>query len=69
MLYLVTIGLIFAVLIGGILVDRGYRRFARHNPQLGPFRPEGRQDCTSCVAGSGCDGSAAAAACATNQKK
>jgi hypothetical protein len=54
--YLITIGLIFAVMIGGILVERLYRRFASRNPQLGPFRPEGRQDCSSCVAGSGCSG-------------
>jgi len=66
-IYLLTIGFIFAVLIGGILVERGYRRFARRNPELGPFRPEGRQDCTSCVAGSGCDANASAA-CATQKK-
>ncbi|HTY04370.1 MAG TPA: hypothetical protein VMC81_11645 [Rhodocyclaceae bacterium] len=52
---LLTIGLIFAVLIGGILVERLYRRFARENPQLGPFRKEGHQDCCSCTAGDGCD--------------
>lgn len=52
---LVTVGFIFAVTIGGILVERIYRRFARNNPQLGPFRKEGKQDCSSCVAGSGCD--------------
>lgn len=36
--YLVAIGLIFALLLAGIAVDRRYRRFAAKNPQLGPFR-------------------------------
>lgn len=53
---LITISVIFSVAIGGILVERLYRRFARQNPQLGPFRKEGKQDCCSCVAGSGCSG-------------
>lgn len=40
--YLVTIGLIFALMIGGIGVERLYRRFAAQNPELGPFRsPDG----------------------------
>ncbi len=51
-LYLTTIAIIFAVLCGGILVDRIYRRFAAHNPQLGPFRDPGK--CGCCSAGSGC---------------
>ncbi len=36
--YLVTIGLIFALMLAGIAVDRLYRRFAARHPQLGPFR-------------------------------
>lgn len=36
--YLVTIILIFALMLGGIGVDRLYRRFAARHPQLGPFR-------------------------------
>jgi hypothetical protein len=36
--YFVTIGLIFALLLAGIAVDRLYRRFAARNPKLGPFR-------------------------------
>jgi len=36
--YLVTIGLIFALMLVGIAVDRLYRRFAARHPQLGPFR-------------------------------
>jgi hypothetical protein len=52
---LLTIGFIFAVTIGGILVERLYRRFARDNPQLGPFRKEGKQDCCSCAVADGCD--------------
>jgi hypothetical protein len=51
---LITIGAIFSIAIGGILVERLYRRFARQNPQLGPFRKEGHQDCCSCSGGSGC---------------
>jgi hypothetical protein len=50
--YLVTIGLIFALMLGGIGVERLYRAFAARNPQLGPFRkPDG---CGCCKAGSGC---------------
>ncbi len=36
--YLVTIGLIFALMLAGIAVERLYRRFAARHPQLGPFR-------------------------------
>jgi len=52
--YLVTVGLIFAILAGGILVQRLYRRFALRHPELGPFREE--KGCGSCSAGSGCSG-------------
>lgn len=51
--YLVTIAVVFALALGGILVDRAYRRFAAKNPQLGPFRDPGK--CGCCSAGSGCD--------------
>ncbi len=48
--YLLTIGLIFALMLAGIAVDRLYRAFAARNPQLGPFRkPEG--GCGSCSGG------------------
>ena len=50
--YLTTIALIFAVMMGGIIVDRIYRRFAARNPQLGPFRDTSK--CGSCSGGSGC---------------
>ena len=50
---LVAIALIFSLALGGILVDRIYRRFAARNPQLGPFRDPGK--CGCCSAGSGCD--------------
>ncbi len=50
--YLVTIGLIFAIMLGGIAVEHLYRRFAASNPQLGPFRDTSK--CGSCTAGSGC---------------
>ena len=51
-LYLTTIAIIFAVLCGGILVDRIYQRFAARNPQLGPFRDNSK--CGCCKGGSGC---------------
>lgn len=50
--YLATMVVIFAVLSGGILVDRLYRNFAARNPQLGPFRDTSK--CGCCAAGSGC---------------
>ena len=50
--YLTTIVIIFAVMSGGILVDRVYRGFAAKNPQLGPFRDNSK--CGCCTAGSGC---------------
>jgi hypothetical protein len=53
---LITIGAIFSVALGSILIERLYRRFARQNPQLGPFRKEGHQDCCSCSGSSGCSG-------------
>ena len=56
--YLLTVGLIFAIMLGGIAVERLYRRFAAKNPQLGPFRDSSK--CGCCAAGSGCnDGSCA----------
>ncbi|HEX8962529.1 MAG TPA: hypothetical protein VF801_05955 [Rhodocyclaceae bacterium] len=54
MTYVLTMGFIFALLVAGIAIDKIYHRFARSNPQLGPFRPEGMQDCCNCSAGSGC---------------
>lgn len=51
---LLTIAIIFGIALAGILIDRLYRRFAHHNPQLGPFRPEGHQDCCSCASSSSC---------------
>lgn len=47
--YLLTIGLILAITLGGIFVDQAYRRFARRHPELGPFRKEG--GCGSCSGG------------------
>lgn len=51
--YLVVVGLIFAVMIGGIAVDRLYARFARRNPQLGPFR-KNDGGCGCCAAKEAC---------------
>ncbi len=59
MTYLVAVAFIFSLALGGILIDRIYRRFAARNPQLGPFRDPGK--CGCCSAGSGCD-----ADCATD---
>jgi hypothetical protein len=59
MTYLVTIGLIFVIMLGGIAVERLYRRFAARNPRLGPFRDTTK--CGSCSAGSGCSDEACAA--------
>jgi hypothetical protein len=60
--YLVTIGLILILMLGGIVVDRTYKLFARRHPELGPFRnPEGGCGCCSgkdsCSSGS-CESSA-----------
>jgi hypothetical protein len=52
-LYLTTIGIIFIVMLAGIVVDRLYRLFALKNPKLGPFRKQGCGSC-SCHGGS-CD--------------
>lgn len=48
--YLATIGLILAMVLGGIFVDRIYRRFAQRHPELGPFRKEGG-GCGACSGG------------------
>jgi hypothetical protein len=53
--FLLTIGVIFSIFLTGILVERIYRRFARRNPQLGPFRKEGKPDCFTCPTGGDCD--------------
>lgn len=45
--YFVTIGLLFALLVGGILVDRLYRRFAARHPELGPYR-DSQKGCGCC---------------------
>jgi hypothetical protein len=54
--YLVTIGLIFALLLAGIAVDRLYRDFAARHPQLGPFRKN--DGACGCCAGKCGDGDA-----------
>lgn len=46
--YLATIGLIFALMLGGIGVERLYRAFAAKHPQLGPFR-KNTGGCGSCA--------------------
>ncbi len=51
-IYVVTIGAIFGMLMLLIAVERLYRRFAAHNPQLGPFRQPDK--CMGCEAGKNC---------------
>lgn len=52
--YLLACAVIFAVLYGWIGVQNLYRRFARRNPELGPFRDAGG----GCGGGCGCSGGA-----------
>jgi hypothetical protein len=51
---ILTFGFIFIVLFGGILADRLYARFARKNPQLGPFR-KNDGECGCCTAKDACE--------------
>ncbi|MEW5789454.1 MAG: hypothetical protein AB1899_16540 [Pseudomonadota bacterium] len=53
--YLLAIGLILAIALFGIAVQRAYERFARQHPELGPFRDTGKG--CGCCAGGGCSGS------------
>ncbi len=54
--YLVTIGLILAIGLFGIAVDRIYRTFAQRHPQLGPFR-DSDGGCGCCSSSkTGCSG-------------
>ena len=58
--YAVTIGLIFALLLTLVGVDRLYRRFANRHPECGPYR-EKSFGCGSCKKkGAECDGEGAA---------
>ncbi len=50
--YVLTVAIIFGLALGGILIDRAYRRFAARHPQLGPFRDPGK--CGCCKAGEAC---------------
>ncbi len=52
---LFTIAAILIVLLLYVLVQRSYRLFGKHHPELGPFRVEGK-GCGSCSGGSGCSG-------------
>lgn len=45
--FLVAFAAIFCLALGGIIVDRIYRRFAARHPQLGPFRDPGKCGCCS----------------------
>jgi Na+/glutamate symporter len=53
---ILTFGFIFIVLFGGILADRLYARFARRNPNLGPFRD--KEKCGCCAAKDSCSSQA-----------
>jgi hypothetical protein len=52
--YLITIGLIFALLSTLIGVDKLYRRFANRHPESGPYR-EKSFGCGSCKKEKGCE--------------
>ncbi len=56
--YLIVVGLIFAVMVAGIAVDRLYARFARRNPELGPFR-KNDGGCGCCAAREACNSDSA----------
>ena len=49
---LLASAVILVILLVGLTVDALYRRFARRNPALGPFRPEG----SGCGGGCRCSG-------------
>jgi hypothetical protein len=50
--FLLTSAVIFVVMVGWQYVEYLYRRFAKHNPALGPFRAE--PGCgEGCACGSG----------------
>ena len=49
---LLSMGLIFALMLTGIAVERLYRAFAARNPQLGPFRKT--DGCGCCAAKKEC---------------
>ena len=53
--YLLTIALIMGIALIGIGVDRLYRGFARHNPELGPFR-DSEKGYGCCSDKGGCSG-------------
>lgn len=38
--FVLTSAVIFVVMVAWLYVQEVYRRFARHHPQLGPFRSE-----------------------------
>ena len=50
----IAIVVLLALLLGSISVQRAYHRFARRNPQAGPFRVEG-QSCASCAQAATCE--------------
>ena len=50
--FLLASAIIFGVLAGWIWVQQAYAAFARRNPDLGPFRPEGG----GCGGGCSCGG-------------
>lgn len=51
--YLLSVGVIFAVVVFGIVVDRIYQRFSTRHPELGPFR-KNDGSCGCCAAKSAC---------------
>ncbi len=52
--YAITILLIFGIALFGIAVERFYQRFAKKNPELGPFR-KNDGGCGCCAAKKHCE--------------
>lgn len=50
---LLTCAILFALLLGGILIDRLYAGFRRRHPELGPFR-DNENGCSCCAGRDSC---------------
>ncbi len=57
--FLITTGLILALLLGWLLVQQAARQFSRKHPELGPHREEG----------GGCGGMGGSCSCSSGEKK
>lgn len=48
MKYLITIGIMLALVFAWIAVQTAARRFAARHPEFGPLREEGKESCSGC---------------------